>query len=85
MNFDDAAIHDEALEQRISFDTPELDDDDDDEDKHVPSPLYMCSCKKDPNCNSKHPHPADPIVYSHVTRDTPCRFCGHTGTLYKVN
>jgi hypothetical protein len=54
------------------------------EKKAIP-PLYICIHRSDPVCNVRHPHPAGPTVYYNVADDTPCRYCGHTGTLRKVN
>ena len=73
---------DEKLE-KTSIDS-QRDDSDDDESKTIP-PLYICIHRNDPKCNDKHPHPPNPIVYDNVTRNTPCLYCGHTGTLRRVN
>ncbi|HEU5381657.1 MAG TPA: hypothetical protein VFV38_40070 [Ktedonobacteraceae bacterium] len=54
-------------------------------DRKATPPLYICVHRSDPACNARHPHPAGPTVYYNVTGDTPCRYCGHTGTLRKVN
>ena len=57
----------------------------DDENKAVP-PLYICTHRDAPHlCALWDQHPRNPTHYAGVTRNTPCRFCGHTGTLRKVN
>lgn len=82
MSFDYTSLYDEELE----LTNPDIQgsDTDDDEDKAIP-PLYICIHIKDPKCNNKHPHPPNPTVYYNVTKNTPCRYCGHTGTLRRVN
>ncbi len=68
---------------------PDLQDkgneEDEDEKKKPGPPLYICTCRNDPQCNSRHPHPSGATVYMNYTSQTPCRFCGHVGTLQRVN
>ena len=61
------------------------DEEDEDEKKKPGPPLYICICRNDPQCNNLHPHPLGPKVYVNYTPQTPCRFCGHVGTLQRVN
>ena len=73
----------------INLDLWEHDDDEeneDEEEKPIP-PLYICIHRNDPaHCDLWDQHPRSrPTVYENVTPETPCRFCGHIGTLQKVN
>lgn len=60
-------------------------DDTDEEEKGIP-PLYVCVHRNAPTlCALWDQHPSHATAYVNVTPRTPCRFCGHTGTLRKAN
>ncbi len=84
MSFDQESVYDEELDGASPDLVGDNDDDDDGEEKAIP-PLYICIHRNDPRCNDLHPHPPHATVYDNVTRDTPCRYCGHTETLRRVN
>lgn len=86
MSSDQKAVYADDEQENTTPDSQgnDTDGEEDEEEKAIP-PLYICIHRNDPKCNDKHPHPPGPTVYDNVTDDTPCRYCGHTGILRKVN
>jgi hypothetical protein len=85
MSSDQKPVYDDEQEDTTAGTRGNDSDSTKDAEKKATPPLYICDHRNDPACNGKHPHPPGPTVYYNVTDDTPCRYCGHTKTLRKVN